>query len=115
MNDLTVVQATQGLCAYLLQQTTNFSVVIGFDHRHNSEAFARLAGAVFLKKGIKVFFYKKVVHTPMVPFAVDKLGCAAGIMITASHNPKQDNGYKVRRLKLTTGLLVERVPDNSTA
>ena len=95
MNDLTVIQATQGLCAYLMSLRQQSSVVIGHDHRHNSEAFARLAGAVFMKKGIKVFFYKKLVHTPMVPFAVDRLGCAAGIMITASHNPKEDNGYKV--------------------
>ncbi|KAJ1548281.1 Phosphoglucomutase-2 [Nowakowskiella sp. JEL0078] len=97
MNDLTVVQASQGLCAYLLSENSdvrNKGVVIGHDHRHNSESFARLTAAVFLSKGIRVHYFKKLTHTPMVPFSVMKLGASAGVMVTASHNPKNDNGYK---------------------
>ncbi|CAG8756877.1 28294_t:CDS:2 [Dentiscutata erythropus] len=92
MNDLT------GLCMYLLDTIPNAivkGVVIGHDHRHNSETFARLSAAVFLSKGFKVYFYRELVHTPLVPYGVKKLKAACGIMITASHNPKQDNGYKV--------------------
>ncbi|RIB19197.1 hypothetical protein C2G38_2036248 [Gigaspora rosea] len=98
MNDLTVIQASQGLCMYLLDTIPNAivkGVVIGYDHRHNSETFARLSAAAFLSKGFKVYFYRKLVHTPLVPYGVKKLKAACGIMITASHNPKQDNGYKV--------------------
>nr|CAG8494229.1 3697_t:CDS:10 [Entrophospora candida] len=98
MNDLTVIQASQGLCVYLLDTLPTSvvnGIVIGHDHRHNSENFARLAAAVFLSKGFLVYFYRELVHTPLVSFGVKKLGAACGIMITASHNPKQDNGYKV--------------------
>ncbi|KAG9296400.1 hypothetical protein G9A89_014992 [Geosiphon pyriformis] len=98
MNDLTVIQATQGLCIYLLEcmpDAAQKGVVIGHDHRHHSETFAKLTAAVFLFKGIKVYFYRGLVHTPLVPFGVKKLNAACGIMITASHNPKQYNGYKV--------------------
>ncbi|CAG8613539.1 3431_t:CDS:2, partial [Dentiscutata heterogama] len=69
MNDLTVIQATQGLCMYLLDTIPNAiikGVVIGHDHRNNSETFARLSAAVFLSKGFKVYFYRKLVHTPLV-------------------------------------------------
>ncbi|KAG5462095.1 MAG: hypothetical protein BJ554DRAFT_5609 [Olpidium bornovanus] len=98
MNDLTVVQSSQGLCAYLLETVPdckNRGVVIGHDQRHHSEDFARLAAGVFLAKGIKTYYYRGLVHTPMVPFGVKTLKAACGIMITASHNPKADNGYKV--------------------
>ncbi|CAG8780288.1 33764_t:CDS:10, partial [Racocetra persica] len=98
INDLTIIQTSQGLCMYLLDTIQNAivkGVVIGYDHRHNSEKFARLSAAVFLSKGFKVYFYRKLVHTPLVPYGVKKLKAACGIMITASHNPKQDNGYKV--------------------
>ncbi|KAI9173101.1 hypothetical protein H9P43_007232 [Blastocladiella emersonii ATCC 22665] len=103
MNDLTVIQATQGLVAYLLAQhggdATKCSVVLGHDHRAfgslSSARFARLTAAVFLHKGIKVYFYPNLVHTPMVPFGITHLGASCGIMITASHNPKTDNGYKL--------------------
>jgi phosphomannomutase len=98
MNDLVVIQATQGLLAYCLKTVADAKdkgVVIGHDHRHKSVSFAQLAAAVFLSKGFKVFYYPGLVHTPMVPFGVNQLGACAGIMITASHNPKQDNGYKV--------------------
>ncbi|KAI9206097.1 uncharacterized protein BJ171DRAFT_422329 [Polychytrium aggregatum] len=100
MNDLTVIQASQGLLRYLVATLTTESVsaagvVVGHDHRHNSDSFARLTAAVFLSQGVKVYYYPDLVHTPLVPFAVKTLGAVAGIMITASHNPKNDNGYKV--------------------
>ncbi|RHZ83008.1 hypothetical protein Glove_100g20 [Diversispora epigaea] len=98
MNDLTVIQTSQGLCMYLLDaipSSPTRGVVIGHDHRYNSERFAKLSAAVFLSKGIIVYYYRGLVHTPLVPYGVKKLKAACGIMITASHNPKQDNGYKV--------------------
>ncbi|XP_047126037.1 phosphopentomutase isoform X1 [Hydra vulgaris] len=98
MNDLTVIQTTQGLCAYLFKEFSNFKsdgVVIGHDARHNSHRFARLAASVFLNAGVKVYLFSDIVPTPYVPFSVLKYKCAAGVMVTASHNPKQDNGYKV--------------------
>ncbi|CAJ0750369.1 6292_t:CDS:2, partial [Entrophospora sp. SA101] len=69
MNDLTVIQASQGLCVYLLDTLPTSvvnGIVIGHDHRHNSENFARLAAAVFLSKGFLVYFYRELVHTPLV-------------------------------------------------
>ena len=96
MNSLTVIQASQGVCQYLLDSgNTDGGIVIGFDHRHNSRQFAELAAAVFLSKQIKVSFFPQFVPTPFIPFAVKTLNASAGIMITASHNPKQDNGYKL--------------------
>ncbi|KAJ2996816.1 Phosphoglucomutase-2 [Globomyces sp. JEL0801] len=98
MNELTVIQASQGLCAYSLEIIPDFKsrgVVIGHDHRHNSDSFARLTAAVFLAKGVKVYYYPDLVHTPLVPYGVTHFNAGCGIMITASHNPKQDNGYKV--------------------
>ena len=98
MNSLTVIQASQGLAAYLLKTEENVKrrgVVIGRDARHNSEKFAKLTAAAFVAKGIKVWWYEEPSHTPMVPFGVRELEAAAGIMITASHNPAKDNGYKV--------------------
>jgi phosphoglucomutase len=98
MNSLTVIQASQGLAAYLLNTEHNVKkrgVVIGRDARHNSEKFAKLAAAAFVAKGIKVWWYETPSHTPMVPFGVRELNAVAGIMVTASHNPAKDNGYKV--------------------
>jgi phosphomannomutase len=98
MNGLTVIQTTQGLCRVLEASMDDFKskgVVIGHDHRHRSQDFAEWIGGVFLSQSVKVHFYRRTVHTPLVPFAVTELGAACGIMITASHNPKQDNGYKL--------------------
>lgn len=98
MNDLTVIQTSQGLCSYLLEQFQDAKergVVIGFDARHNSDRFAKLAANAFESKGVKVYLFSRITPTPFVPFAVRKYGCVAGVMVTASHNPKQDNGYKV--------------------
>jgi phosphomannomutase len=70
-------------------------VVIGFDGRHKSKRFAQLTAAVFMSAGYNVHIFPTLVCTPMVPFAVRELKTVGGIMITASHNPKQDNGYKL--------------------
>jgi phosphoglucomutase len=100
MNSLTVLEASQGLASYILLErdpshTEPPRVVVGYDARHNSEKFARLAAAAFLEFGLEVLWFGRLVHTPLVPFAVSHYGAVAGIMVTASHNPKNDNGYKV--------------------
>ena len=98
MNSLTVIQASQGLAAYLMKTEENAKrrgVVIGRDARHNSEKFAKLTAAAFVAKGFKVWWYEDPSHTPLVPFGVRELDAVAGIMVTASHNPAKDNGYKV--------------------
>ncbi|KAI7898662.1 uncharacterized protein BX663DRAFT_524309 [Cokeromyces recurvatus] len=98
MNDLTVLQASQGLAVYIekeVKEAKTRGIVIGHDHRHHSWDFARLTAAAFIQRGFKVWFYKELVHTPLVPYTIKKLNAAGGVMITASHNPKDDNGYKV--------------------
>jgi len=104
MNDLTVLQASQGLCAYLesvmgQEELRSRGVVVGYDHRAsdslNSESFALYTAAAFVHRGVRVYLFNGIVPTPFVPFAIGLKGCAAGVMVTASHNPKQDNGYKV--------------------
>lgn len=99
MNCLTVLQTTQGLAAYLkssqLVDLGSSSVVIGFDGRHNSESFAHVTAAVFLSRGIKVHFLQRCCPTPLTPFLIPRVGALCGIQITASHNPKDDNGYKL--------------------
>ncbi|KAL6764775.1 phosphoglucomutase [Haematococcus lacustris] len=100
MNRVTVQQTSQGLAAYLEQQLapdllSKHGVVIGYDGRHQSRTFAHLAAAVFLQRGMRVHLFSDLVPTPWVAAGVAELGAAAGVMITASHNPKQDNGYKV--------------------
>ena len=98
MNSVTVIQTSQGLAHYLLDTipgAAQAGIVVGYDARHNSRRFAELAAAAFVAKGIKVWWYEDLVHTPMVPFAVTQKHAAGGVMITASHNPAQDNGYKV--------------------
>ncbi|KAH9946369.1 phosphoglucomutase 1 [Epithele typhae] len=98
MNDLIIIQASQGLCAYVVKTVENArerGIVIGYDHRYHSEKWAKLTAAVFIENGVAVYFHDGVVHTPLVPFNVRAKRAACGVMITASHNPKQDNGYKV--------------------
>lgn len=98
MNDLTIIQITQGLCKYALKSCPNVKengVVIGFDGRHNSKRFAELTAGIFLHAGIRVHLFSIMCPTPYVAYSVSNLHCDWGIMITASHNPKQDNGYKV--------------------
>ena len=133
MNDLVIIQTTQGLAKYLLADdglgshvsTINFSnyitfvlifdvalialldldgiifqvqsmgAVIGYDARFNSSRWAKLAAGVFLKFGFKVRLFSTITPTPLVSFTVVQKKACIGIMITASHNPKEDNGYKV--------------------
>ncbi|XP_054722238.1 phosphopentomutase-like [Uloborus diversus] len=95
MNNVVVVQTTQGIAALLANEDKTKGVVIGYDNRNNSKEFAELTATVFLKQGFVVYFFSGMVPTPFIPFSVKKLNCLLGIIITASHNPKQDNGYKV--------------------
>ncbi|XP_062416904.1 glucose 1,6-bisphosphate synthase isoform X3 [Pungitius pungitius] len=104
INDLTVIQSTQGLHAYLCRCCVDLGsrgVVVGFDTRGQedsgctSQRLARLTAAVMLSRDVPVHLFSSFVPTPYVSYAVKKLGAAAGVMITASHNPKEDNGYKV--------------------
>ncbi|CEP00129.1 unnamed protein product (mitochondrion) [Plasmodiophora brassicae] len=98
MNPLVILQTCQGLCQYGQEAIPNFKsrgVVIGFDGRHHSREFADLAAFVFMSQGVTVHLMRKMIPTPFVPFGVVQLRTAIGVMVTASHNPKQDNGFKV--------------------
>ncbi|KIK96741.1 hypothetical protein PAXRUDRAFT_825647 [Paxillus rubicundulus Ve08.2h10] len=98
MNDLIIIQASQGLCAYVLKHVGNAAsrgIVIGHDHRHNSKEWARLTAAVFISYNVRAYLLRGLVHTPLVPFSMKRLNAACGVMVTASHNPKDDNGFKV--------------------
>jgi len=98
MNDLVIIQVTQGLLAHLKTEDPDLcskGVVFGYDGRHNSTRWANLAAGVFLRAGVPVYLFHTTVPTPFVPFTVLQRGAAAGVMVTASHNPKWDNGYKV--------------------
>ncbi|KAK6459751.1 Phosphoglucomutase/phosphomannomutase [Scheffersomyces xylosifermentans] len=123
MNDVTILQASQGLVQYLLDNSTSkeVSIVVGYDHRFNSQRFAEITASVAIAKNVKVYYLGSInnlseeslkysqssyeqqrdgeprgyVHTPLVPFAIDHFGASGGVMVTASHNPARDNGYKV--------------------
>ena len=96
MNRYTVGKTTQGLANYIQKQGTAFQgVVIAHDSRHNSRLFAETAGLVLAANGIPAYLFPDLRPTPELSFAVRHLGCAAGIVITASHNPPGYNGYKV--------------------
>jgi len=98
MNDLVILQTSQGLLSYLQTQEPLLStkgVVLGYDGRHNSSRWAALIAGVFLRAKVPVILFRCVVPTPFVPFTVSQRGAAAGVMVTASHNPRWDNGYKV--------------------
>lgn len=119
MNDVVVIQAAQGLLEYLqkmIPAVKDKGFVIGYDGRHWSKRFvfcwkivatvehllinvcyrfAELSATIFLNANVKVYLFSDLVPTPFIPFAIGLLGAAAGVMVTASHNPKQDNGYKV--------------------
>ena len=94
MNIYTVGQASQGLASYVNSVTKNGTVVIVYDSRIKSEEFAKTTACVFAANGIKVYIYPELVPTPMLSFAVRRLKCDAGVVITASHNPAKYNGYK---------------------
>ena len=94
MNVYTVNQATQGLADYLNESFENPSVAIAYDSRIKSKEFAESAAGVLAANGIKVYIYPELVPTPMLSFAVRRLNCSSGIIITASHNPSKYNGFK---------------------
>jgi len=95
MNVYTVRKATQGLANYLLNKYAKPSVAIAYDSRNKSDEFAKQAAGVFAANGIKAYIYQELMPTPALSFAIRELGCSAGIVITASHNPAKYNGYKV--------------------
>ena len=96
MNKYTVGMATQGLANYLKKSFTNedISVAIAHDSRNNSALFADYCASVFSANGIKVYFFDGLRPTPELSFAIRHFKCKSGVVLTASHNPKEYNGYK---------------------
>lgn len=98
MNRVIVAQAAAGLAAYLLAEHRGPggpSVVIGYDARHNSDVFARDTAEIMQGAGVEAHLLPRCLPTPVLAFAIRHLGVSSGVMVTASHNPPQDNGYKV--------------------
>ena len=100
MNDLTIIQTSQGLIKYAQNQfgaenLKTRGLVVGYDARYNSHHWSGLLAQVCKEQGVKCYTFNKIVPTPYVPFAIKKYQACVGVMITASHNPKEDNGYKV--------------------
>ena len=95
MNIYTVSKATQGFANYLNESFENPSVAVAYDSRNMSKEFATAAALTLCANGVKVFLYESLRPTPVLSFAVRYLSCKGGIVVTASHNPKQYNGYKV--------------------
>ena len=97
LNDLVIIQTSQGLSQYVLkcydkpEEAKNAGCVISFDARYNSEKWAKLTARVFSNAGYRVYLFNTITPTPFVPFTVQRKKAAVGIMITASHNPKEDN------------------------
>lgn len=96
VNDRTIAESAYGLAAYLQHEMegNDFSAVVAYDTRHRSQEFARLSACVLAARGLKVYFFTKHRSTPELSFAVRHLECNVGVMITASHNPPSDNGFK---------------------
>ncbi|GAB2450929.1 phosphoglucomutase [Hymenobacter qilianensis] len=97
MNRYTLGMATQGLCNYLLDSfpSQEIKVAVAHDSRNNSSEFARIAAGIFSANGITVYLFEALRPTPELSFTIRHLGCQSGVVITASHNPKEYNGYKV--------------------
>ena len=95
LNIYTIRRATQGLANYLLKHSDNLSAAIAYDSRIKSDRFAKEAASVLAANGITAHIYPELMPTPSLSFAVRELKCAAGICVTASHNPAKYNGYKV--------------------
>ncbi|WP_300381852.1 phospho-sugar mutase [Clostridium sp.] len=95
MNIYTVSKATQGFANYLNEKFENPSVAIAFDSRNMSKEFSKAAALTLAANNVKVYLYEDLRPTPMLSFAVRHLNCTGGIVVTASHNPKEYNGYKV--------------------
>ena len=97
MNIYTVGMATQGLCNYLLKQFSDreeISVAVAYDCRNNSPLFAEITAQICVANGIKAYLFDGLRPTPELSFAIRQLGCQSGVVITASHNPKEYSGYK---------------------
>lgn len=96
MNKYTIGKATQGLANYLRKQFPgqDIKVAVSYDSRNNSQAFGQLVAQVFAANGIRVYLFNELRPTPMLSFAIRHFGCHSGVMLTASHNPKEYNGYK---------------------
>ena len=96
MNKYTVGMATQGFANYIRTQfcTETASVALAYDCRNNSAEFARVAANIFAANGLKVYLFESLRPTPELSYAIRKLGCCGGVVVTASHNPKEYNGYK---------------------
>jgi phosphoglucomutase len=98
MNIYTVGMATQGLCNYLLKQFSGrdrISVAIAHDCRNNSPEYAEITARICIANGIRAYLFEGLRPTPELSFAIRRLGCQSGVVVTASHNPKEYNGYKV--------------------
>lgn len=97
MNIHTVAKASQGLADYIIKNfpENERKIAVSYDSRIKSDLFSRVAAGVFAANGIKVYIYTELMPTPCLSYAVRALKCAAGIMVTASHNPSKYNGYKV--------------------
>ncbi|MCR5021782.1 phospho-sugar mutase [Ruminococcus sp.] len=95
LNIYTIRRATQGLADYVNATFKNAKVAISYDSRIKSDVFAKATAAVMAANGIKAYIYKELMPTPCLSWAVRELGCQAGVMVTASHNPAKYNGYKV--------------------
>ena len=97
MNVHTVAKASQGLADYVIKRfpENKRKIAVSYDSRILSDEFAKVASGVFAANGIQALIYRELMPTPCLSFAVRALGCAAGVMVTASHNPAKYNGYKV--------------------
>ncbi|VDN98752.1 unnamed protein product [Rodentolepis nana] len=98
MNDLTIVQTAQGLLKYLEEKHPTLKprgIIVGYDGRHNSKTWACITANIFVRSGWKVYLFRNVNPTPYLAYGVRHFKTACGVMVTASHNPKDDNGYKV--------------------
>lgn len=95
MNRVLVAQAAAGLAAFLLEREEHPSVVVGYDGRHHSQRFALDSVELMAGAGLRALLLPRPLPTPVLAFAVRRLGVSAGVMVTASHNPARDNGYKV--------------------